>query len=80
MQSAKKALTRILHGRSITDEILNSALVEVESILNGRPLTQWSSDNALTIRAVLETEANDDSDEDQETNDDESGNEEESDI
>lgn len=47
MQSAKRALTRILDGQSIKDEILNSALVEVESLLNGRPLTHLNLEHNI---------------------------------
>ena len=44
IKSAKSALKHILHGRTLTDEVLHTALVLVESLLNGRPLTHVSVD------------------------------------
>ena len=39
VKSAKRALIHVLHGQTLTDESLNSALILVENLLNGRPLT-----------------------------------------
>ena len=44
VQSAKRALNPILHNRSVTDEVLQTAIVGVESLLNGRPLTHIAVD------------------------------------
>ena len=44
VQSAKTALNSILNNRSISDEVLSSAIVGVESLLNGRPLTHIAVD------------------------------------
>ena len=44
VRSAKRALIRVLHGQTLTDETLNSALIHVENLLNGRPLTFVSVD------------------------------------
>ena len=44
IQSAKKALEAVLHGRALTDEVLITAMTEVEEILNSRPLTYLSVD------------------------------------
>ncbi|KFD48888.1 hypothetical protein M514_10251 [Trichuris suis] len=35
---AKRALTAVLNGNTVTDELLPTAFAEVESLLNGRPL------------------------------------------
>jgi len=42
IQSAKSALQGVLHGRTLTDEVLLTAMVEVEEILNNLPLTYLS--------------------------------------
>jgi hypothetical protein len=39
VQSAKRSLVRVLSGQSLTDETLNAAFIQVENLLNGRPLT-----------------------------------------
>ena len=39
MQSTKKALKAILKDRCVHEDVLHTALVEVEAILNSRPLT-----------------------------------------
>ena len=39
VQSAKCALLFILHGCTLTDEVLNTALIHVESLMKNRPLT-----------------------------------------
>ena len=44
MKSAKSALRIVLNNRSVPDEVLNTAMVGVESLLNGRPLTHVSVD------------------------------------
>ncbi|KFD58060.1 hypothetical protein M513_00823 [Trichuris suis] len=44
VSSAKSAICRILNGRAVNDEVLATALVEVESLLNSRPLTHISID------------------------------------
>lgn len=44
VQSAKRALRYILHLRTVTDEVLLTALAQVESLLNNRPLTHVSVD------------------------------------
>ena len=42
VQSAKRALWFILNGRTLTDEVLLTTLIQVESLLNSRPLTYIS--------------------------------------
>ena len=42
VQSAKRALRAILNGRTVTDKILETAMVEVENLINSRPLTHVS--------------------------------------
>lgn len=44
IKSAKIALQAVLHNQHVTDEILNTALTEVEALLNSRPLTHVSVD------------------------------------
>ncbi|KFD60758.1 hypothetical protein M514_11478 [Trichuris suis] len=44
VRSAKTALCKILSGPPATDEVLSTVLVEVESLLNSRPLTHISVD------------------------------------
>ena len=44
IKSAKKALFVILKDRTITDELLSTAMAEVEALLNSRPLTHVSVD------------------------------------
>jgi len=44
IQSAKAALKGVLHGLKLTDEVLLTAMAEVEEILNNRPLTHLSVD------------------------------------
>jgi len=44
VQSAKRALSVILNGRSVSDEVLSTAMVEVENLINSRPLTHVSVD------------------------------------
>ena len=44
IKSAKKALKAILGQASLTDEELQTAIVETEGLLNSRPLTYTSSD------------------------------------
>ena len=44
IKSAKSALRIVLNNRSVSDEVLNTAMVGVESLLNGRPLTHVSVD------------------------------------
>ncbi|KFD68471.1 hypothetical protein M514_19297 [Trichuris suis] len=44
VRSVKSALCRILSGRAVNDEVLATALVEVESLLNSGPLTHVSID------------------------------------
>ena len=62
VQSAKIALNSILRNRSVTDEVLLSAIVGVESLLNGRPLTHITVDphepEALTPNHFLLGRAN----------------------
>uniref|UniRef100_A0A5S6R5Y0 Integrase catalytic domain-containing protein n=1 Tax=Trichuris muris TaxID=70415 RepID=A0A5S6R5Y0_TRIMR len=41
---AKRAITAILKGRSVHEEVFQTVVVEVEGLLNGRPLTHVSSD------------------------------------
>ena len=57
IKSAKKALRAILGESRTTDEELLTAVVEVEGILNSRPLTYCSSDpndeNVLTPNHFL---------------------------
>uniref|UniRef100_A0A5S6QMD2 Integrase catalytic domain-containing protein n=1 Tax=Trichuris muris TaxID=70415 RepID=A0A5S6QMD2_TRIMR len=42
IRSAKRALSAALNGLHLTDEILQTVVVEVEGLLNGRPLTHVS--------------------------------------
>ena len=44
VKSAKVALNSILDRRSLSDEMFSTIMVEVESLLNGRPLTHVSVD------------------------------------
>ncbi|KFD47687.1 hypothetical protein M513_11478, partial [Trichuris suis] len=44
VRSAKVALRKILNGRAVTDEVLFTVVVEVESLMNSRPLTHVSLD------------------------------------
>jgi hypothetical protein len=44
VQSAKKALKVTLNGQLVNDEVLHTLMVEVESLLNSRPLTHVSVD------------------------------------
>uniref|UniRef100_A0A5S6Q1B8 Integrase catalytic domain-containing protein n=1 Tax=Trichuris muris TaxID=70415 RepID=A0A5S6Q1B8_TRIMR len=44
VRSAKIALRKILNGRAVTDETLVTAFVEIEGLLNSRPLTHISVD------------------------------------
>ncbi len=44
VKSCKTALKHVLRGQCVTDEILYTALTEVEALLNGRPLTHVSVD------------------------------------
>jgi hypothetical protein len=62
VQSAKSALRIVLEGRSVNDEVLLTAMVIVENLLNGRPLTHVSVDpdatEALTPHHFLLGRAN----------------------
>ncbi|KFD48184.1 hypothetical protein M513_10898 [Trichuris suis] len=42
IRSAKRALSVALSGQRLTDEVLQTVIVEVEGLLNGRPLTHVS--------------------------------------
>ena len=42
--SCKRALVAVLGGRSVNDEVLLTAMKEVASLLNGRPITRVSTD------------------------------------
>ena len=44
VRSCKRALSVVLHNQVVTDEVLLTAMAEVESLMNGRPLTEVSSD------------------------------------
>uniref|UniRef100_A0A5S6QR89 Integrase catalytic domain-containing protein n=1 Tax=Trichuris muris TaxID=70415 RepID=A0A5S6QR89_TRIMR len=44
IRCAKRAMATVFRGRSTNDEILQTVVVEVEDLLNGRPLTHVSSD------------------------------------
>uniref|UniRef100_A0A5S6Q4U6 Integrase catalytic domain-containing protein n=1 Tax=Trichuris muris TaxID=70415 RepID=A0A5S6Q4U6_TRIMR len=44
IRCAKRAMATVFRGRSTNDEILQTVVVEVEGLLNGRPLTHVSSD------------------------------------
>ena len=44
MRTAKRALIYILHGQTLTDEMLSTALIHVENLLNSRPLTAVGTD------------------------------------
>lgn len=44
VKCAKRALKAMLKDRTVTEEVLQSAIVEVESLLNSRPLTHLSTD------------------------------------
>lgn len=46
IQSAKAALRGILHNRAVNDEVLATAIVGAEALLNSRPLTHVSIDPA----------------------------------
>ena len=57
IKSAKAALKIVLNGYSTTDEVLSTAMTEVEAMLNARPLTHVSVDatepDALTPNHFL---------------------------
>ncbi len=42
--STKKELTVVLQNQVVTDKVLNTAMAEVESLPNSRPLVEVSSD------------------------------------
>ena len=44
VRSYKKALNAVLQNQVLTDEVLVTAIAEVESLVNRRPLTEVSSD------------------------------------
>ena len=44
MRSCKKALDAVLRNQVLTDEVLVTAITEVEWLVNSRPLTEVSSD------------------------------------
>lgn len=44
IKSAKSVLKGILHERSVSDEVLVTAMTGVEALLNGRPLTHVTTD------------------------------------
>ncbi|XP_071827004.1 uncharacterized protein [Apostichopus japonicus] len=44
IRSVRRILRGVLRQQTITDEVLTTVLAEVESILNSRPLTDFSSD------------------------------------
>ena len=44
IRSVRRILRGVLRQQTITDEVLTTVLAEVESILNSRPLTEFSSD------------------------------------
>jgi hypothetical protein len=46
IQTAKRALVKVLHGQEFTDQSLSCALKQVEYLLNSRPLTYISVDPA----------------------------------
>ena len=62
VKSAKRALVAILSNQTLTDEVLVTALVTVENLLNGRPLTYISNDvsapEVLTPNHLLVGRAN----------------------
>ena len=62
VKSAKRALTRILGQRTLTDEILTTALCIAENLLNGRPLTYLTDEateaEVLTPNHLLTGRAN----------------------
>lgn len=37
----------VLHGQLVTDEVLETAFAETETLVNSRPLTEVSSDGGL---------------------------------
>ena len=62
VQSAKKALKAVVGKRCVNDEMLLTFMAEVESLMNGRPLTHVSTDyrdeEALTPNHFLLGRAN----------------------
>ncbi|XP_071819875.1 uncharacterized protein [Apostichopus japonicus] len=44
IRSVRRILRGVLRQQTVTDEVLTTVLAEVESILNSRPLTDFSSD------------------------------------
>ena len=44
VRSCKKALNAVLQNQLLTDEVLVTAITDVESLVNSRPLTEVSSD------------------------------------
>jgi len=44
IQTAKRALAKVLHGQEFTDQSLSCALKQVEFLLNSRPLTYINTD------------------------------------
>ncbi len=41
--SCKKALKVVLHGKVVTDEVLETVFAEIEALVNSRPLIEVSS-------------------------------------
>ena len=48
IQTAKRALVKVLHGQEFTDQSLSCALTQVEFLQNSRPLTYISTDPSAT--------------------------------
>ena len=44
MRSCKRTFKAVLNNQILTDEVLATTMVEVESLINSRPLTEVSSD------------------------------------
>ena len=45
VQSTKRALYAILRGRTVSKEVLRTSLIEVESLINSRPIGYISTDS-----------------------------------
>ncbi|XP_058817769.1 uncharacterized protein LOC131681078 [Topomyia yanbarensis] len=52
VRSVKEALVALDDGRRLTDEVLQTAIVEAEDMINSRPLTSYVSQESLEAEAL----------------------------